>query len=131
MILLDSDVMIDLLRQYPSAVEWFNTLEDEEEIILPGYVVMELIQGCRNKIEQERLQRELATYGVVWPSPEDCDRALGVFTRYRLSHNAGLLDVLIGQTAIALGIPLCTFNQKHYQFVPGLQTIQPYERGSE
>ncbi len=64
MILLDSDVMIDLLRQYPSAVEWFNTLEDEEEIILPGYVVMELIQGCRNKIEQERLQRELATYGV-------------------------------------------------------------------
>jgi len=55
MILLDSDVMIDLLRQYPPAVEWFDTLEDEEEIILPGYVVMELIQGCRNKIEQERL----------------------------------------------------------------------------
>ena len=62
MILLDSDVMIDLLRQYPPAVEWFDTLEDEEEIILPGYVVMELIQGCRNKIEQERLQSELATY---------------------------------------------------------------------
>jgi predicted nucleic acid-binding protein len=56
MILLDSDVMIDLLRQYPPAVEWFDTLEDEEEIILPGYVVMELIQGCRNKTEQERLQ---------------------------------------------------------------------------
>ena len=40
MILLDSDVMIDLLRQYPPAAEWFDTLEDEEEIILPGYVVM-------------------------------------------------------------------------------------------
>ena len=131
MILLDSDVMIDLLRQYPPAVKWFGTLEDEEEIILPGYVVMELIQGGRNKTEQARLQRELATYGVVWPSPEDCDRALQVFTRYCLSHNAGLLDVLIGQTAVALDIPLCTFNQKHYQFVPGLQTIQPYERVSE
>ncbi len=130
MILLDSDVMIDLLRQYPPAVKWFDTLEDEEEVILPGYVVMELIQGCRNKTEQERLQGELATYGVVWPAPEDCDRALEVFTRYRLSHNAGLLDVLIGQTAVALDIPLCTFNQKHYQFVPGLQTVQPYERGS-
>ncbi len=76
MILLDSDVMIDLLRQYPPAVEWFDTLEDEQEIILPGYVVMEMIQGCRNKIEQERLQRELTTCGVVWPSPEDCDKAL-------------------------------------------------------
>ena len=71
MILLDSDVMIDLLRQYPPAVEWFDTLEDEEEVILPGYVVMELIQGCRNKIEQERLQQELAICGVVWPSPEN------------------------------------------------------------
>jgi predicted nucleic acid-binding protein len=131
MILLDSDVMIDLLRQYPSAVAWFNALEDEEEVILPGYVVMELIQGCRDKMEQERLQRELATYGVVWPLPEDCDRALQVFTQYRLSHNAGLLDVLIGQTSVALGIPLCTFNQKHYQFIPRLQTIQPYERGHE
>jgi hypothetical protein len=51
MILLDSDVMIDLLRQYPPATGWFDTLDDEEELLLPGYVVMELIQGCRNKPE--------------------------------------------------------------------------------
>ncbi|MDM8516302.1 PIN domain-containing protein [Desulfobacterales bacterium HSG16] len=123
--------MIDLLRQYAPAVEWFDTLEDEEEIILPGYVVMELIQGCRNKVEQDRLQRELAAYGIAWPSSEDCDKALEIFTCYRLSHNAGLLDVLIGQTAVALDIPLYTFNQKHYRFIPGLQTVQPYEKGSE
>ncbi|MDZ7261595.1 MAG: hypothetical protein ONB05_05755 [candidate division KSB1 bacterium] len=61
MILLDSDVMIDLLRQYPPAMKWFNSLDDEEEIVLSGYVVMELIQGCRNKTEQEKIQRELAT----------------------------------------------------------------------
>jgi hypothetical protein len=56
MILLDSDVMIDLLRQYPPATRWFDALDDEEELLLPGYVVMELIQGCRNKVEQERLR---------------------------------------------------------------------------
>jgi predicted nucleic acid-binding protein len=128
MILLDSDVMIDLLRQYPPATRWFDTLDDEEELLLPGYVVMELIQGCRNKVEQERLRRELATYGIVWPTPADCDEALDVFTEYHLSHNAGLLNVLIGQTAVALEVPLYTFNQKHYRFIPGLQTIQPYEK---
>ncbi|NKQ35773.1 MAG: type II toxin-antitoxin system VapC family toxin [Chloroflexi bacterium] len=131
MILLDSDVMIDLLRQFPPAMAWFDTLADEEEIILPGYVVMELIQGCRNKREQEKLQRGLAAYGVIWPSADDCDKALEVFTQYRLSHNAGLLDTLIGQIAVALNVPLYTFNQKHYRFVPGLQTTQPYERNSE
>ena len=128
MILLDSDVMIDLLCQYPPAMKWFDTLDDEKELLLPGYVVMELIQGCRNKVEQERLQHGLAIYGIVWLAPTDCDKALGVFTEYRLSHNAGLLDVLIGQTAVAMAVPLYTFNQKHYRFISGLQTIQPYEK---
>ena len=128
MILLDSDVMIDLLRQYSPAAKWFDTLDDEEEILLPGYVILELIQGCRNKMEQEKLQKELATYCAVWLAPADCDIVLDVFTKYHLSHNAGLLDVLIGQTAVALGVMLYTFNQKYYHFIPGLQTIQPYEK---
>jgi len=90
MILLDSDVMIDLLRQYPPAVKWLDALDEYEEIALSGYVVMELIQGCRNKVEQEHL-RALAPYGIVWLLPADCDKALDIFTQYRLSHNAGLL----------------------------------------
>lgn len=89
---------------------------------------MELIQGCRNKREQERIQSAVASYGVIWLSPPDCDRALDVFTEYRLSHNAGLLDVLIGQIAVVLNVPLYTFNQKHYRFMNKLQTIQPYEK---
>jgi len=128
MILLDTDVMIDLLRQIPPAMAWFETLDENEEIALPGYVVMELIQGCRNKEEQERLQRAVMPYGVVWPLPADCDRALELFLKYHLSHGAGLLDVLIAQTALALEVPLYTFNQKHYQFLSELQTIQPYAR---
>jgi len=128
LILLDSDVMIDLLRQYPPAISWFDTLNDDDELLLPGYVVMELIQGCRNKVEQERLQNELATYGIVWLAPVDCGKTLDVFTEYHLSDNAGLLDVLIAQTAVAWSVPLHTFNHKHYRFIPGLQTIQPYEK---
>lgn len=130
MILLDSDVMIDLLRQYAPAITWFDTLDEEEELLLPGYVVMELIQGCGNKVEQERLQQELAPYGVVWLASADCDEALDVFVEYHLSHSAGLLDVLIGQIAVTWRIPLYTFNQKHYGFIPELQTIQPYEKTS-
>ncbi len=30
MILLDTDVMIDILRQYPPAISWLESLEDEE-----------------------------------------------------------------------------------------------------
>jgi hypothetical protein len=128
MILLDSDVLIDLLRKHPPALEWFDALQEDEELLVPGYVVMELIQGCRNKAEQDRVQRNLADYEVVWPSPADCDQALKAFIAYRLSHNAGLLDMLIGQTSVVTGLPLHTFNEKHYQFIPGIQTRQPYSK---
>lgn len=128
MILLDSDVMIDLLRQYPPAIQWLDQLDADEIAVVPGYVVMELVQGCQNKIEQERVLRVLARYGIVWLSPGHCAYALDLFVKYRLSHNVGMLDVLVGQTALMLDEPLYTFNRKHYHFIPGLRTFQPYEK---
>lgn len=34
MILVDSDVSICLLRQYPPVMRWFDTFDDEEELLL-------------------------------------------------------------------------------------------------
>lgn len=127
MLLLDTDLMIDLLRKHPPAMAWLASLEDEE-IALPGFVAMELVQGCRNKEEQTKIEKTLATYGAVWPSQTACAQALSVFIRYHLSHSLGLLDALIGETAVALNLPLHTFNQKHYAAIPDLITIQPYQR---
>jgi tRNA(fMet)-specific endonuclease VapC len=127
MLLLDTDVMVDLLRRHPPAVAWLQSL-GEEEIGLPGLVVMELIQGCRNQTEQQQLKDSLTPYSVVWPLPEACDAALAILARFHLSHGLGLLDALIGQTAVFLDLPLCTFNQRHYASIPELRTVQPYER---
>lgn len=56
MIFFDTDVMIDLLRQYPPAKNWLEVL-GEEEILLPGFVGMELIQGCKNKRELNNVEK--------------------------------------------------------------------------
>ena len=128
MILVDTDVMVDLLREYLPAVAWLDSI-GEEEIILPGFVVMELVQGCRNKAEQEKVEKILGAYSVAWPSQDMCDEVLSVFARYHLSDGLGILDALIGQIAMALNLPLCTFNQKHYAAVPELKTVQPDEKG--
>jgi predicted nucleic acid-binding protein len=128
MILLDSDVMIDLLRGYPPARQWFDWLPDDEILALSGFVVFELIQGCQNKAPQDKLQRQVTAYEILWLSPADCEKALKIFAQYHLSHHAGLIDVLVGQTAVSLNVPSYTFNQKHYHFIPGLQTLQPYEK---
>lgn len=128
MIFLDTDIMIDFFRRYPSALGWLDDI-GKEEVGLSGFVVMELIQGCQNKKEQGKLEKVLSDYQIIWPSDEVCDQALWVFARYHLSHSLGLLDALIAQAAISLGVPLCTFNEKHYACIPGLTTKQPYSKG--
>lgn len=127
MIILDSDIVIDFLRKHPPAIEWLTSLGDEE-IALPGYVVMELVQGCKNKVNLRKLEKFIADFEVIWPSPDTCDEALEIFIKFNLSHNLGLLDVLIGQTAVKLDLPIHTFNSKHYDIIPNLVTVQPYHR---
>ncbi len=127
MILLDTDIMIDVLREYLPAKAWLAAL-GKQPLLLPGFVVMELLQGCQNKAEQTTLMSALTPYRKVWPSESACERALSVFEQYHLSHNLGMLDALIGQTALSLSLPVHTFNRKHYAVIPGLRTVQPYTK---
>ena len=96
-----------------------------EEIVLPGFVVLELFQGCRDKVEQERVERRVAQARIVWPSAIACTSALQTYARFHLSHTLGFIDALIDHTATELSMPLYTFNVKHYEVVPGLTTTQP------
>jgi predicted nucleic acid-binding protein len=129
MLLVDTDVMVDILRRHPPALEWLGNL-GAEEVGIPGLVAMELLQGCRNRDEQRRVEAALRPYVLYWPERADCVRAFDDFAEYYLSHNIGILDALIAETVVGLGTTLATFNQKHYAVVPQLQAIQPYSRKS-
>ncbi len=128
MLLLDTDIVIDLLRQYSPATAWLST-QINEEIYIPGLVAMELIQGCANKREVTIVQNFINPFPLLWPSPQVADQALVIYADGRLSHNIGILDALIGQLAVSMKTPLHTFNQKHFVAIPGLRTIQPYPHG--
>jgi predicted nucleic acid-binding protein len=122
--LLDSDVMVDFLRGYAPAVAWLTGYS--QPIGMPGLVAMELLQGCRDLAEQQRVERELNRFSLSWPTRGDCERAFRDFAAFRLAGGLGLLDSLIAQTAIGLNEPLATFNVKHYGTVTALRTVQPY-----
>lgn len=125
MILLDTDVAVDILRKHPPAVDWVQGL-GSAPVGLPGLVVMELLQGCQNKDEQQRVEQFCQPYALHWPAQADCQRALHDFAAHHLSSNLGLLDALIAHMAVGLSEPLATFNVKHYRVIAGLITIQPY-----
>ncbi len=59
MILLDSDVMIDLLRQYPPAMQWFDALDEDEKGAINKYrLAMEKADSEKLKTVFERLMHE-------------------------------------------------------------------------
>lgn len=66
MILIDTDVMVDVMRRYTPAVTWLDSL-GTEAIGIPGLVAMELLQGCRDQEEQRRVERVLRPYTLYWP----------------------------------------------------------------
>jgi predicted nucleic acid-binding protein len=124
--LLDSDVLIDIRRRFPPAVAWLSGLTERPG--LPGHVVMELVEGCRDGREVRRLLREITPFRIYWPTQADQERALGTYSRAHLAHGLGMLDALIGECAVGLSATLCTFNIRHFRAVPGLVTEQPYLR---
>lgn len=126
MLLLDTDVLIDVQRGHAAALAWFASLTEVPSV--PGFVVMELIQGAQNAKQVRDAVRLTTPLPVVWPTEADCQRALADFTSFHLSHSLGLLDAMIAAIAVGLSAELCTFNAKHYGVVPGLVTIQPYTR---
>lgn len=124
MLLLDTDICVDITRRYPPALAWYAGLPDAPA--LPGFVVLELLKGCRNSRETRQLRKALQPFAVFWPTTTDCARAVETYARAHLSHNLGMIDALIAECAIGLTATLCTFDQKHYQAVAGLTTIRPY-----
>jgi len=126
--LLDTDIMVDIQRGLQPALQWLESLDEAPG--LPGFVAMEVMEGCRDKQEMNDLRRQLEPFRVHWPTGADSNRALSTFSQAHLSHSLGVLDALIGECAIGLGACLCTFNVKHFKAVAKLMTEQPYAKNA-
>ena len=128
-VLLDTDVMIDIFREYTPAVDWLDSLITRNaKVSLPGFAVMELIQGCENKEQIKEVREDVEGFRILWPAESTCSKALEAYARYSLSHGLDILDALIGQMAEDLVMPLHTFNTRHFKGVFKIETIQPYKR---
>jgi predicted nucleic acid-binding protein len=124
--IVDTDILIDVQRGHPPALEWFSNLIDMPAV--PGYVVMELIQDARNQKEVQSALKLTAPLPVVWPTATDSEHALADLAIYHLSHGLGVIDSLIAATARGLDAALLTFNVKHYRPLTDIVIRQPYAR---
>jgi hypothetical protein len=118
MILLDTSILIDVLRGSQPAAEWLSRLF--EVPICSELTRAEVMRGVRSP---ERARTERLLNSLRWiPVDEAVSRRGGELGReYRRSH-AGLsiVDLLIAATAQLLDADLATANVRHYPMFPSL-----------
>jgi len=125
LIIIDTDILIDVGRKINEAVERLD--KEEKESVLGTSIVtqMELIVGCRNKKELNALNRFLKRFKIISINEGIAYKSVELLGRYRLSHGLLIADSLIAATALTMDVPLLSKNQKDYRFIEGLKLL-PY-----
>lgn len=126
-LLLDTDILVDVLRRYLPALNWARG-NPSLRIGIPVVARMELLQGARNQSEQELLIRQLGAYRLLHLETGDSERALQWFEQLHLRSGISLLDCLVAAIGLRVKRPLGTFNTKHFGDIAGLDLLVPYSR---
>lgn len=116
---LDTTVLIDLLRGHPGARRFLTELEDVP--VCSEITRVEVVRGLRSP---ERRAAERLFLRIDWlPVDEGIARAAGELGRgLRSSHRSvGVADLIIAATADQLRLPLATANVRHFPMFPGLR----------
>ena len=122
--LLDTAIVVDLLRGYQPAEAWFATMG---QVGITPIVWLEVIQGVENKREQELAVKLLSAVERIDLTGADFDWAIERALQFRLSHNIDMMDCLIAAPGHRLGITVYTMNLKHFQPMLGSLCERPYQ----
>ena len=123
MVLVDTDILIDVSRNIETAISRLYLEEQKGQIAISAITQMELIVGCRNKQELGHLQRFLSRYQTVQIDENISALTVELIKTYRLSHGLLMPDAFIAATAIIGNLPLLTKNQSDYRFISQLNLL--------
>ena len=121
-LLIDTDVLIDYLRDKAEAVSYLESLT--EPLLISVITVAELYAGVREGTERTKLEEFIRAFEMV-PVSREISIKGGLYRRDHIkSHNFGLADALIAATAEIQQAKLVTLNSKHFPMLANV--IVPY-----
>lgn len=123
-LLIDSDVVIDYLRNRPQAVSYLENVTGT--LLLSAVTVAELFAGVREGQERTALNAFLGAFEILPVDRAVAERG-GLFRRdYVKSHGTGLADALIAATAEVHNAQLVTLNERHFPMLSNVAV--PYHK---
>ena len=125
LLVVDTDVLIDYLRDQPQAVAF---LEGTEQPLATSAITVaeQLYAGVRDGEERRRLDAFVAAFEVLPLDRQPAQRAGFWRRQYGPSHGTGLADALIAASAEAAGATLVTLNRRHFPMLA--EVLVPYAK---
>ena len=121
MILLDTNILIEILKDNPKTMQQLELLGGP--LAISSITAMELIYGARNKAEVRQLEKFMLLFQSLHLSRPISRRALKLITSYAKSHTLDIPDALIAATSLEHQVRLFTYNQKDFRFIPDLELV--------
>jgi predicted nucleic acid-binding protein len=121
--LVDTSVIVDLLRGYAPAREWFL---QQNDLAVARPVWLEVIEGAPNRSAQRFALNLLRRFEVIELVEPDAIWAVDKLLAYNLSHGVDAFDCLIGAISQRKQIPLYTHSLKHFTRLLASLAIKPY-----
>ena len=124
-VIIDTDILIDAGRGIIEATDCLSEIRRRNLSATSIVTYMELMVGCLNKGELNELDHFISRFRIIRLNSRMSDIASDLLHSYRLSHGLLIPDALIAATAIFLGCPLVSKNQRDYRFIGELRLL-PY-----
>jgi len=124
-VLVDTDVIISFLRNYPPAVEFVREASRSGRIRVSLATVCELFEGATMSADKNKVlevESFVSSCEVITPSVKTA-RVFGQIAANILKRGEGIpeFDLLIASSAIEFNEQLATRNTRHFNRIAGLK----------
>jgi predicted nucleic acid-binding protein len=124
MLVIDTDVLIDYLRDQPDAVAFLE--RSERPLAASAVTIAELYAGVREGEDRHRLDAFVSAFEAL-PLDKGSAVQAGLWRRqYGRSHGTGLADALIAASVEEAGATLATLNRRHFPMLS--HVVVPYAK---
>lgn len=123
--ILDTNILIDLLREYVPAQNWMQR-NSSVSFAIPSLVRMELVWGARRREDQTKIIKLIKHLPIIFPDESDAQWAMEQFEIYHLSHQIEIIDCFIAAMSVRLKLHVYSRHAKDLSVFPGVSVVIPY-----
>jgi len=118
--LADTNIFIKIFRGDADLKKQVESLN----VAINSIVVLELLQGSKDKAELRQIEKYLARFNIVHFNENISKKAIELVKTYSKSHDLLLADAIIAATCLEKDMELMTFNIRDFKFIKDLKLFR-------